>query len=65
MDDIDKLKHLIKHWAEHNAEHAQTYREWAKKAGASGKKELAGILMELAEGTMKLGKLFEKAEGIL
>jgi hypothetical protein len=28
MDDLQKLKHLIGHWKEHNDEHAQTYLEW-------------------------------------
>ncbi len=65
MDDLQKLKHLVVHWKEHNEEHAQTYFEWSKKADAAGKGELAAVLRELAEGTRKMGKLFEKAGELL
>jgi hypothetical protein len=65
MDDLQKLKHLIGHWKEHNEEHAQTYLEWSKKADASGKGELAAILRELAEGTLRMEKLFERAGDLL
>ncbi len=65
MDDLQKLKHLIGHWKEHNEEHAQTYLEWSRKADQAGKKELSGVLKELAEETMKVGKLFEKAAGLI
>lgn len=65
MDDLEKLKHLVAHWKEHNEEHAQTYLDWSKRADDAGKGELAGILRELAEGTMKMGELFEKAGGLL
>jgi hypothetical protein len=65
MDDLQKLKHLIGHWKEHNKEHAQTYLEWSKKADGAGKGELAAVLRELAEGTLKMGTLFEKAGELL
>jgi hypothetical protein len=65
MDDLQKLKHLIGHWKEHNEEHANTYLEWSKKMEAAGKGELAAVLRELADDTELLGKLFEKAGGLL
>jgi len=65
MNDIEKLKHLLEHWAEHNGEHAETYLEWAKKADLQGRKDLQGILTELAEGTKKLDDLFKKAHRML
>jgi hypothetical protein len=65
MDDLQKLKHLIVHWKEHNEEHAQTYLEWSKKADGAGKGELAALLRELADGTLKMGKLFDRAGGLL
>ena len=61
MDDISKLHHLLEHWVEHNTEHARTYLDWAKKAEALGKTELADILREIAERTEKLEGLFKKA----
>jgi len=61
MDEITKLHHLIGHWAEHNSEHATTYRDWAKKAESLGKKELARILLKIAEETTGMDHLFTKA----
>jgi rubrerythrin len=65
MTDLERLKHLLEHWAEHNEEHVNTYTEWAKKAEASGNKELSEILREIAESTKKMEGLFEKAKKIL
>jgi len=62
MNDISKLKHLLGHWAEHNTEHARTYQDWAKKADALGKADLAGILREIAKETEKMDSMFKKAE---
>lgn len=64
MDDLEKLKHLIGHWKEHNEEHAKTYLDWSKKADEAGKGELAAILRELADVTLKMATLFEKAGGL-
>lgn len=61
MDDTNKLRHLLEHWSEHNAEHAITYNEWSKKAEALGKSELADILKQIADETIKLEGLFKKA----
>ena len=61
MDEIAKLHHLLQHWAEHNSEHAKTYRDWAKKADSLGKKELAGILLRIADETVAMDKLFSDA----
>jgi hypothetical protein len=33
MKEIDKLRILIPHWIEHNAEHEDEFRRWAEKAG--------------------------------
>lgn len=65
MTDLEKLKKLLAHWAEHNEEHAKTYLEWAEKAGKSGDKEIYNILKEIAEDTKKLDGLFEKAKKIV
>ena len=61
MDELEKLKHLIEHWIEHNEAHVNTYREWASKAEALGKKELSEILKQIAEENKKLEGLFKKA----
>jgi len=61
MTELEKLKHLLKHWAEHNEDHVKTYSEWAEKAGLLGKKELSGILKQIAIESKKLDELFKKA----
>ena len=62
MNDIEKLRHLIEHWSEHNQEHAKTYQEWAGRAGALGKDKLAGILNEIADRTVQMDELFKEAQ---
>jgi hypothetical protein len=32
MNEQDKLRVLIPHWIEHNQEHAEEFRKWAKQA---------------------------------
>ena len=61
MTELEKLKHLIEHWIEHNEAHVNTYREWASKAEALEKKELSEILKQIAEENKKLEGLFKKA----
>lgn len=61
MDEITKLHHLLGHWAEHNVEHARTYRDWAKKAESLGREELAALLLSIADETAAMDGLFRKA----
>lgn len=61
MTDLEKLKHLLKHWMEHNEAHVNTYSEWALKAESSGGKELSDILRQIADESKKLEVLFKKA----
>jgi cobalt/nickel transport system ATP-binding protein len=61
MDEMTKLHHLIGHWTEHNSEHAKTYQDWARKAEALGRRELAEVLLKIAEETTAMGSLFSKA----
>ncbi len=61
MTELEKLKHLIEHWIEHNEAHVNTYREWASKAEALEKKELSEILKQITDETNKLESLFKKA----
>lgn len=37
----DKLRALLPHWMEHNAEHAAEFRNWAEQARATGQGEVA------------------------
>ena len=64
MEEMDKLKHLLEHWIEHNEEHTKTYKGWASKALASGKLELSEALRDIAVETGKMEKLFLKARKV-
>ena len=61
MNDQEKLRVLIPHWIEHNAEHAAEFRRWAGRAGVASPEIQAAaeaILRanaELAEALDKLG----------
>jgi hypothetical protein len=74
MTELEKLKHLLQHWLEHNEAHVKTYNEWALRLGESAKaektealkmKELAEILKQIAEESKKLEVLFKKALKII
>ncbi len=59
--EMEKLRVLIEHWAEHNHEHADTYMQWAEKVKASGDTNLYEMLREIAVETKKMNALFDKA----
>ncbi|MFN3480644.1 MAG: hypothetical protein ACK415_09690 [Thermodesulfovibrionales bacterium] len=61
MDELERLKVLIEHWTEHNREHAQTYKEWAEKAEAMGRKDIATVLNSLSHEAGRLENLFIEA----
>ncbi len=61
MTELEKLKHLLEHWTEHNDAHVNTYSEWAVKAESLGEKKLSEILKQIAEESKKLEGLFKKA----
>ncbi|KPJ99251.1 MAG: hypothetical protein AMK71_10045 [Nitrospira bacterium SG8_35_4] len=61
MTELDKLRHLLKHWMEHNDAHVSTYDEWARKAAAMGENDLSDILKEITCESRKLNNLFQKA----
>jgi hypothetical protein len=45
--EMETLKALLGHWADHNDSHVESYREWAGKARANGNEE-AALLLESA-----------------
>ena len=50
--DEDKLRALLPHWIEHNAEHASEFRLWAEKARLAGREDVAE---EIALAAKQLG----------
>ena len=49
MNDQEKLRIRLVYWMEHNLEHAQDFRQWARHAEAFGSKEVASKLEAAAE----------------
>jgi len=49
MTDMEKLRVLLLHWAEHNEEHAVEFLGWAGKASLAGHEEVAQIIRRAAE----------------
>jgi len=47
--DLEKLRVLLPHWIEHNAEHAAEFREWAERARAAGQEGPASDIALAAE----------------
>lgn len=39
--DEEKLRMLLPHWIEHNAEHAAEFRQWAEKARQAAREDVA------------------------
>jgi rubrerythrin len=65
MEDIEKLRHLIGHWFEHNAEHVKNYLHWADVADENGRAELAAVLRRMANETGKMEELLKQARKAL
>ncbi len=59
----EKLVKLLEHWIRHNRDHARTYCEWAEKAAAESRGEVAVLLNEAVSRTLELNRCFEKALG--
>ncbi|WP_025322643.1 hypothetical protein [Deferrisoma camini] len=57
----DKLSHLLPHWLEHNASHADTYRQWARRAREAGLGDVADHLEQAVAEAQALGRALEAA----
>ncbi|WP_457591535.1 hypothetical protein [Geoglobus sp.] len=55
--ELEKLRHLLDHWIEHNEEHISKYREWAEK--------IRGERSDIAELIDESVEFFEKGNEIL
>lgn len=61
MNDLEKIRHLIEHWIEHNKAHVETYHGWASRTAALGQNELSDVLTQIVHESEKLEILFHKA----
>ena len=57
----EKMIKLLEHWIRHNSDHAQTYKDWAKKAKEKRKLRAALLLEDAAETTLSISNKFEAA----
>jgi len=65
VEDIEKLKRLLPHWREHNADHGRSYAEWAGRARRAGSEDVAKVLERIARASDDLDGLFREAEARL
>jgi hypothetical protein len=56
-----KLERLLAHWIDHNADHADTYRDWAAQAQARDLAEVAARLTKAADLTEAISEQFKGA----
>lgn len=47
--DVERAMKLLPHWMEHNAEHAEEFRQWAQRVRATGAGEAADHIVSAAE----------------
>jgi hypothetical protein len=62
--DMEKLQILIKHWIEHNDEHAREFRKWVERAKSSGNiavhDDILNAIENLGDATEHLREALEK-----
>jgi|Deesub1362A_J573_1020465.scaffolds.fasta_scaffold00102_74 rubrerythrin len=61
MREIEKLRRLLEHWAEHEAGHRQEYLRWAQRAQEEGLSGPARLLREAARQSQGTEALFKEA----
>jgi hypothetical protein len=65
MEETEKLGRLIEHWIEHNEGHLDAYLDWAGKARAMGREDVASLLEQVAAHTKEIEGLFRQARKAL
>jgi len=63
--DKKRMVKLLEHWINHNTDHAETYREWAKKAKENDMEKVLVFLNEAAEKTLEINIIFKKALNLI
>ncbi len=59
--DEDKLRVLLPHWIEHNAEHAAEFDLWVERARAAGHEEAADKIAAAATQLQAVNDTLEEA----
>jgi len=65
MNMARKLEKMVAHWLKHNADHAQTYRQWAERARQADLLDVAEILETVASESQAINGDLQKAGKIL
>ena len=61
----EKMIKLLEHWITHNNDHAETYRDWAKKAKEKNMDEAGSLLEDAAQMTLVISKKFEETAELI
>lgn len=64
MNEREKLRVLIPHWIEHNEEHAEEFRQWARRVGEAAA-ELEEAAAQMTQVNHALSAALEKLGGAL
>jgi predicted metallo-beta-lactamase superfamily hydrolase len=62
ITDLEKLRVLLPHWIEHNAEHAAEFRQWAERAEEASV-DIQAAAKALDQANQALTKAQEKLGG--
>ncbi|MGE0085633.1 MAG: hypothetical protein AB7S75_14585 [Desulfococcaceae bacterium] len=57
----EKMTTLLEHWLNHNADHAENYRQWAQKASENHMEDVGKVLEEIAVMTIEMNRKLESA----
>lgn len=64
MNEVEKLRVLITHWIEHNAEHASEFRRWAELA-TEASQDIQAAADNIERSNQALATALEKLGGPL
>ncbi|MBL0699937.1 MAG: hypothetical protein JJV92_03520 [Desulfosarcina sp.] len=57
----EKMVKLLEHWIKHNDDHAETYKDWSKKAKDNNLEQAGAMIQEAAEMTLQINEKFKEA----
>ena len=57
----EKLIKLLEHWLKHNADHAETYRQWADSARSNKLPQVGDLLDEVSTMSADMDEKFKEA----
>ncbi|MEA1957914.1 MAG: hypothetical protein U9N01_06115 [Euryarchaeota archaeon] len=61
MEKVERLKKKLEHWAEHNKEHAESFRKAAREAEEIGLVNVSRLLKEAAKSMDESSALLKEA----